>query len=726
MQTWQVNCQSNGLLVILITGLVLASAVLFYRRLRGSIPRGRWGLLLGLRLVGILVLLLLVFKPAIGFRAGSAHLSAPVLLVDVSKSMGVADRPGESRLEFVKGLLAENMDLLTQAPPARVFTFADGLAPVALDRLESLEAGGQTTDLAGALRSVEQAISTDRIQAVVLFSDGNHLGPSDPVAAAAGLGRPVHSLGVGSADTAYGTGRLALALPDPPVKMIAGADNPVSTEVRWQSLQPGNWRLDVAVNEKRGDPKTIALTTPAGRRTLEVKIRPDGAGKTVCRLQLAGPAGQGVDADAPREFHTLAVPEKIRVLMVEGQVRPEYKFLKQYLQSDPAVTFAGFVQIRPGKFLVTSLIPGYQPKDLPTTKAEFDRFDLVILGDISPRTFSPGQVRCLKDLVSGGRGLLLIPGQETGDLKGGPLADLLPVVLAPKTAWIDSPFLPRLTVAGRAAPAFKGLENFFRNDARLQGMFAVGPALPAARVLLAHPNGSPVLAIRPLGKGKTAVLTVESTWRWALNPSPVLRDGLYKAFWGQLIRDLANREFAAKQDPAILVNLDSNSVQAGQPVKIRADLFDNASRPITAAAVSAELLKDEKVVATIPLTVRQDHYAGETTVKEAGHYRIQVRSGAWADSVPVAVYTVDEELRQVALNKKLMDDIAAAGQTAKMADPTTLGAILRTLREQFAARSDKESNLRQVRAFDHRNLLLTVFLVALSAEWLLRYRWRLK
>ena len=459
------------------------------------------------------------------------------------------------------------MDLLTRDPPARLFTFAETLTPAKSGQVASWQADGNSTDIAEALKSLDRYLPADNIQAVLLLSDGNHLGKQNPAETAAALSRPVYCLGVGSADTPNGTARLALALPDPPVKMIAQAENSVSLELSWQSLRPTEVNLAVVVNGRKADPRSVPLTTPAGRRKLEVKIKPEAAGKTVCNLQLAGPSGEGATADNTREFHSLALPEKIRVLMVEGQIRPEYKFLKQYLQSDPAVTFAGFVQVRPGKFLVTSQIPGYQPKELPATKAEFEKFDLVILGDISPRTLNAPQIQCLKELVTGGRGLLLIAGEETGELATTALAELLPVKLAPKTAWLDPPFLPRLTLAGKTHPALKGLEPFFQKDARLHGAFQVGTRSRRP------PPSWPIRAAPPPRRsagrqGQIRLLAAESTWRWALNPSPVLRNRLYKAFWGQIIRDLANRDFTAKQSPELLVNTDASTVQAGRPLKI--------------------------------------------------------------------------------------------------------------------------------------------------------------
>ncbi|MFA5865132.1 MAG: hypothetical protein WC975_10655 [Phycisphaerae bacterium] len=741
MLAWQLTFQVKNVLVLLITLIVITSAVWFYRRLRGSISPARLRMLLVLRISGVLILLILVFKPAIGFKTALVKESIPLILVDTSRSMQIDDLAGRGRLSFVKDLLAENTDLATQDPPARFFSFSDKLLPVPLDKVGHLQPEGQSTDIATAFKSLSSYLPLENIQALVLLTDGNHLSPENPVDAVSMINRPTHCLGIGSADSPGGLANLTIDLPDPPVKMTAQSQNPVSVGINWQGAEKGNYDLTITVGDKKASQKTVPISSPAGRRQMEVEIKPEALGKTVCRLQLAKLPQEFLLADNFREFHALALPEKIRILIVEGQIRPEFKFLKQYLQSDPAVTFASFVQVRPGKFLVTSQIPNYQPKNLPASQAEFEKFDLVILGDVSARTFTDQQGQWIKQLVESGRGLLVIPGEEIGELKKSVLADILPVRLESKIAWLDQPFIARMTIAGKIHPVLKNLEPFFQpdsslaKDSRFHGFFSLGAPLPGTNVLLEHPNSTPdqvlpVLALRPVGKGKSALLATESTWHWALNSNPILQQKLYQPFWGQLIRDLANKDVTAEQKPVLVLNLDKNAVQTGEPVKIRCDLFDTAAKPVTTATISAELLKNEKIVNSISLNPQQDYYIGRMDIKEPGDYKIRAKgklaAGVLIDTIALTVYKIDQELRQVGLNKSLLNELAAAGGTQKMNAPENLGQILRNLREQFAARAAQETNLSEFRTFDHRIFLLILFVALLSTEWFLRHHWRLR
>jgi len=730
MIAWSLTFQSNTVLVVLLFLVVPGSAWLFYRRLKGAMSPRRWKVLLGLRLVGIFSLLILIFKPTLGFKSRLVDRSVPVVLADVSRSMQVRDAEGRDRLELVQRLLRENMDLLTQDPPVQLVTFARDAISVSPKTIDQWSPQGEFTDLTAALRSLSNHVPAEAIQAIVVLSDGNHLGSEPPGEAVESIRRPVYFLGVGSVETAAEFPNMTLDLSDPPVKLVARSDNPVTVDLAWQGLGRGSCTLVGTVGGVGIEPREVQLSNPAGKRQTEVDVRPPGVGKTVTRFEVRGSSREALACDNVREFHSLALPEKIRVLMVEGQVRPEYKFLKQYLQSDPAIALAAFVQIRPGKFLVTSHIPNYQPKELPASKAELDQFDLLILGDAGARTFSPQQAGWIRAWIESGKGLLVIPGQDTAELKRTVLADLLPVRLADRITWSDQPFSPQIAPAGKTHPALKNLSEFFPGRARLTGWFSAGRALPVSAVLLEGPRREPVLSVRPAGRGRVGLLATEGTWRWALNPDPNLRDRLYKTFWGQLLRYLANKNLTARQPPVLIVNTDAGAAEAGKPVKVRADWFDGNGLPVTAGKVAVKLIHKNQPVQSVPLALDKDHFSSSVIIRDPGEYELQATAEGTdpppADSIPVVTYRIDEELRRVSLNKKLLDELANTAGTEKMRPVQNLGAILQDLRQQFAARAEQETNLREVRSFDHRVLWLMLFLAALCTEWVLRFRWRLR
>ncbi|MCR4416055.1 MAG: hypothetical protein NUV77_26875, partial [Thermoguttaceae bacterium] len=62
----------------------IALAGVFYRRAYGSLGRGQWQLLLGLRIVAIVIVVLLLFRPVFSYQLTYQEKPAVVFLIDTS------------------------------------------------------------------------------------------------------------------------------------------------------------------------------------------------------------------------------------------------------------------------------------------------------------------------------------------------------------------------------------------------------------------------------------------------------------------------------------------------------------------------------------------------------------------------------------------------------------------------------------------------------------------
>src|SRR5262249_61776619 len=122
-------------LAVLLAAAVAASAFFAYRRPLAPLTRIQHGVLAGLRLIVLAALVLFLFRPvAMLPPSGSRDAVVPVL-VDVSRSMRLADADGQTRLARAIALL--KTDLL---PPlssrfgTELYGGGDGLAPVHMHR----------------------------------------------------------------------------------------------------------------------------------------------------------------------------------------------------------------------------------------------------------------------------------------------------------------------------------------------------------------------------------------------------------------------------------------------------------------------------------------------------------------------------------------------------------------------------------------------------------------
>jgi uncharacterized membrane protein len=197
----------------------------------------------------------------------------------------------------------------------------------------------------------------------------------------------------------------------------------------------------------------------------------------------------------------------------------------------------------------------YQPSHIaaerfPFTLAELQRFDAVLLSDIGAntlllpqRTFaqshpSANRLDLLKTYVEGGGGLLMIGGyltfqgiQAKGCWHGTLVEAVLPVVLSATDDRCESPQGVWPTIADPSHPVMRGLENWPRflgyNRATLH---------PEA-TLLASVGDDPFVAVRSVGKGRSAIFASDCGPHWG--PPEFQAWPGYGRLWTNLVRWLS-------------------------------------------------------------------------------------------------------------------------------------------------------------------------------------------
>ena len=153
-------------LAVLLAAAIAAAAFLEYRRPLAPLTRLQRGVLASLRVAVLAALVLFLFRPiAILPPSGSRDAIVPVL-VDVSRSMRVADADGQARLARAIALL--KTDLLPALSPrfvTELYAAGDGLAPTPIAQVDRLAADARRTDLAGALRRCASATAVNASRA---------------------------------------------------------------------------------------------------------------------------------------------------------------------------------------------------------------------------------------------------------------------------------------------------------------------------------------------------------------------------------------------------------------------------------------------------------------------------------------------------------------------------------------------------------------------------------
>ncbi len=721
-------------------GLAAALAVAAgwsYLRPLATLSRGRRGLLAGLRFSVFLLILLLLARPV---REEPASADRPVLpiLLDVSRSMGVADAGGARRLDAAVSAIRDVV-MPALAGDVRIELWGVG------ERLEPLDLGAarpeaRWSDLTGALSEAVKRYAERRTAGIVLVSDGADTGAGVPDGPD---GPPVFTVGVGAPEPVRDREVIELSAGRP---AAAGSvvDLAFSTVGHGFDGEP----FDVRVLE---DDRLIAVVTvdPPGdgavTRTV-VPVSPGRDGATLYTVEIPVDSSEPVAANNTRRVLVPPPARSRRVLLVEGGPGYEHSFLKRVLRGDPGVVVDAaiekgrndlgertfYVQGAAGR--VEALAGGY-----PATREALFRYDAVILGNVEPERLHPNQIESTADFVSERGGGLLVMGARSFEGRGfraTPLEALLPLALREEGragvlgagAAAGAPPRIVLTPEGERHPiprlgaSVAETVTGWAAMPTLGRVVPLGPPRPGAAVLAVAPGepARPVVAVQRFGRGRTMVFAGEASWRWQmLAPST---DRTYERFWRQTVRWLGG----AAPD-RVTLRIDGGRFE-GEELRIEVEAADERFAPLTGARVRVAVEDPDgrrRQHSAVPRPGEPGRYAVTVEPEGAGAHRVTAvveHRGGRLESAGAALLVggSDPELSEPRRHDRLLRRLAVASG-GRWFDLGGAGGLADTVRAGLGP--PPAPVLRD--AWDTAwGFLLIVGLLA--TEWGLRRRWGLR
>src|SRR4051794_38515528 len=174
--------------VVVVAAALAGIAILSYRRPLVPLSYPQRGALMTLRLLALATVVFFLCRPILLLPpAASGDIVVPVL-VDVSRSMRVADADGEPRIDRAADLLQATL-LPAIGGHGKAEVIAVGDAPAAANPA-ALVADARRTDLAGAVAAIRDRYRGRRVPGIVLLSDGGDTGQQRSAAAPATQGPP--------------------------------------------------------------------------------------------------------------------------------------------------------------------------------------------------------------------------------------------------------------------------------------------------------------------------------------------------------------------------------------------------------------------------------------------------------------------------------------------------------------------------------------------------------
>ena len=720
---------------------LLAAAVLVawlaYRHVPIDARRRR--VLSALRLATLLWIVVCLMRPTMRATGVAARDAVVPILVDSSRSMGLADADGARRIDRARDLVAG--DLLPALSPrfhTELLRFGDRVAPA---EASTLSATDRRTSLADALRAVRDRHRGRAIAGIVVVTDGGDNGDADAISAAA-EGAPVYAVGIGPRSARRdreisGVTATGAVLSDATVDVVASAvaHGFGSAPIELRLLENGR-AIDHRAVKPASDGAPVSAT---------FRVAPNRDVPTVYTVEIPTAGDELVAENNARSVLVPAAGRPRRVLLVQGAPGFEHAFLRRAWATDRGLEIDSVVRkgrddsgaetyyVQASQSRASALLGGY-----PNTRDALFAYDVIVLANVDPDLLTGQQLALTRAFVAERGGGLLVLGarafQRQG-LRDTSLEDVMPLELADRAGVVDavlaSPGRNRvaLTPSGADHPVMQLGGDPAANEKRWESVPALasvaplGAAKPGAAVLAVTggPGGSAraLVAVQRFGEGRTMVFTGEASWRWRMQlPTS---DQSYERFWRQAARWLAQ----SAPEPVKLTLPAAPATGDGIAVTIAAR--DRSYSPRSGAVVNVSVTSPSGRVESVRADAlpAQGEFRAAIRAPEPGVYRVAVEARDGQTSLGSSTETmlvggVDPEMVDPRLNEDLLQRVARASGGAVIAAGDTR-ALLDRLDESAPA-----AVLALRKDIWNTGWSFAVLVGLLGAEWLTRRRWGLR
>ena len=682
--------------------------------------------LLRLGMIGIVLLALYRVELPVHLRVRKTQRWR--VLLDDSASMRTPDVGGQPRfaaalrdLAAIRGASSDNVRLDVAALSGR---------PV------GATAGSGPTHLYAKIG--EQALHGAPIDRLIVLTDGRDVAAHDFER----LGRDLRAADVAVAARVYGSTQQvasAAVFAEPAAEMIRlGEDLVVYGSILATTAADA---YPVRLLEDGEEVLTASIPGTA-RDAFELLYRPQTEGLHQYTLQLRTEVEAARSSEA--SFMAKVVPERIRVLLIEGMPRYEFKFVRYILDSDPMVELVSICHLPGGGVYIQGEPLHADPEQgLINSRSDLFKYDVVVLRDVPRSLFRAGgdmsesRMLLIKAFVEDrGGGLIMWGGSNVyraGGYEESPLAAVMPFDLG--SAYGTKPqFAGKFFVTVdhglydhpilRLLPESAANRDRWRNLRELNGCNNVGRTRPLATTLLSRlrqrsdANGQtvemtlPVLAYQPFGEGKVIAASVDTMWRWQLQPD--FDEPPLQTLIANMVRYVAPPSARAGEPQ---VRLKDRAPQVGGEAVLYTVLRDEQYQPLrNADLVVTVTCPDGRIERIYPRDQpdQRGYYEYRVPLDQGGRYRVVAECGKHKQETSFIAGATRDEYADLSADPAAMAALTSAA-----------GGELITATDEWLARTRRKPVTlasRRILPLWNCPLVLVLFIGLVAADCYLRKR----
>ena len=334
---------------LLAVGIAAAAGLLFWhvRRNHGMLTGARPIAIWLLETALVALLLFLLWHPALSVATLKPQQNVVAILVDNSRSMGIADVSG-TREAAAKTLLEGGLlKSLSDRFQVRLYEF--GKEPVRIQNPDQLKATEPASRIGDTLERVLAESSSLPLGAVVMLSDGADNSGGIDLQTISAIRRqriPVHTIGFGREQP-----ERDVEIVDAVVPARALPQSKLTAEVTLQSygISGEKTRLSVRDGAKTLASREIALKGDGVLQSESLVFDCGAAGPKTLEIAVDPVAGEENTLNNKVTRLVNVENRKPRILYMEGEPRWDYKFIRRALDDYPNIEIASMLRTTQNK-----------------------------------------------------------------------------------------------------------------------------------------------------------------------------------------------------------------------------------------------------------------------------------------------------------------------------------------------------------------------------------------
>ncbi|MDD4856679.1 MAG: VWA domain-containing protein [Candidatus Krumholzibacteria bacterium] len=706
---------------ILVAAALIVFALFAYRGTYPPISFRRRTLLAGMRTGAFVLLGLLLVNPTLVSTKVEVRKPLVLLLLDHSRSMGIRDSAGRTRLDAaLSGMDAFRRSLGGEKADVEVLPFAESISSLPLRGDSSVEADGEGTDVWGALEAAQRRYRSRNLAAMILLSDGRIT--RGMVVSSEKVTTPVYTIGFGCT-----LARADVSITDVSADRVAyrGTNVPVEAVIRASGFRGRTIDVRLVEGKRIEDAASVSVKRDEEIISVPLSYEADAEGEHRLSVEASPLAGEEREDNNLETFRIDVLKDKVRILYIDQFPDWNMTFVRDLVKRSKRLDIEPVSWIADKGFAV---IPGGKPWTFPALAAGLVSYDLIIVSD-DARLFDARQnVEALDAFVKAGGSVLFLADESSPLTREGSfeiLASLLPVRRLRNLRVDYTDVEVRLSAQAFNDPvasmlAEGGLDAMPPLSGRIVGIEA-GSGARIPLVMEGRGGSMPFLALARRGEGLSCAVLGFPIWRWRLAGEGGQR--IYESFLGGLVQYLAEGARA----PALSVEADRTVYRSGDRVRLTVHIGERRAPDCLRGEVRERTGGRDRTVSSVifePDSRRKSCYRSELDPLPPGEYSVAVSeitgsvSGA-SGTASFSVAPVSVEFLDTSRDGAALSQIALATGGEYLEGPG-LGFLAPRLRLE-----ERRVERKDVRGIRGDILVLFGIVALLGAEWTLRKAWGL-